>query len=131
MLQLNMININKYQNIGGTILDNQVYPVYFKPSPSIKDYSKGYIYRYFVQKINDLTITEVTKDKYNDISEKYYVKFLMQWVLSGPKNNQYKNKILERKGVQEQNTQLLNEGEKKMKGIKNYINNPLEFWQGK
>ena len=73
----------------------------------------------------------MTKDKYNDISEKYYVKFLMQWVLSGPKNNQYKNKILERKGVQEQNTQLLNEGEKKMKGIKNYINNPLEFWQGK
>lgn len=126
-----MITATQYSNIGGTDLSQQAYPLYFKPVPQSDDYKKGYIYRYFVQKINDLTITEVTKDKYNDISEKYYVKFLMQWVLSGPKNNQYKNKILERKGVQEQNTQLLNEGEKKMKGIKNYINNPLEFWQGK
>ena len=83
----------QYNNIGGTDLSQQVYPLYFKPVPQSNDYKKGYIYRYFVQKINDLTITEVTKDKYNDISEKYYVKFLMQWVLSGPKNNQYKNKI--------------------------------------
>ena len=46
-----MINIKTYQNIGGTILDNQVYPVYFKPFPKTKDYSLGYINRYFVQKI--------------------------------------------------------------------------------
>jgi len=51
--------------------------------------------------------------------------------VSGPKNNQYKNKILERKGVQEQNVQTLVENEKKMKGIKSYLNNPLEFWGGK
>jgi len=126
-----MIAPIQYINVGGIDLTDQIYPIYFRPVPTSDDYLKGYIYRYFVQKINDLTITEVNRDKFNEISDLYYNKLFIEWVISGPKNNQYKNKILERKGVQEQNTQLLNEGEKKMKGIKNYINNPLEFWQGK
>ena len=126
-----MITPEQYKNIGGVELSNQSYPTYFIPSVTKNDYSKGYIYRYLVQKINDLTITEVNKDKYNEIYSQYYNKIVIQWIVSGPKNNQYKNKILERKGVQEQNVQTLVENEKKMKGIKSYLNNPLEFWGGK
>ena len=126
-----MINIQTYQNIGGTVLDNQVYPVYFKPSPSIKDYSKGYIYRYFVQKINNLTITEVDKDKYNQISSQLYNKLTIRWTITGSKENVYNNKILERIGVKEQNIKTLSNGNTKMRGLKNYITNPLEFWAGK
>jgi hypothetical protein len=126
-----MITPTDYNNIGGTDLSNQVYPNYTKPNLYQKDYAKGYFYRYFVQKINDLMITEVDKNMYNNISIQYYNKLVIQWTISGPKNNQYKNKILERKGVQEQNTQILVENEKSMKGIKNYLNNPLEFWGGK
>ncbi len=102
-----MINIQTYQNIGGTVLDNQVYPVYFKPFPKTKDYSLGYINRYFVQKINDLTITEVDKNKYNEISSALYNKLSIRWIISGPKDNIYKNKILERVGVREQNIKIL------------------------
>lgn len=126
-----MINIKTYQNIGGTILDNQVYPVYFKPFPKTKDYSLGYINRYFVQKVNDLIITEVNKNKYNEISSTVYNKLSIRWIISGPKNNVYKNKILNRIGVTEQNVKILNVNENKMMGIKNYLNNPLEFWNGK
>jgi hypothetical protein len=126
-----MINIKTYQNIGGTILDNQVYPVYFKPFPKTKDYSLGYINRYFVQKINDLIITEVNKNKYNQISSTVYNKLSIRWIISGSKNNVYKNKILDRIGVTEQNVKILNVSENKMMGIKNYLNNPLEFWNGK
>lgn len=126
-----MITPEQYKNIGGVELSNQSYPTYFIPSVTKNDYSKGYIYRYLVQKINDLTITEVNKDKYNEIYSQYYNKIVIQWIVSGPKNNQYKNKILERKGVQEQNIQTLIENEKKMKGIKSYLNSPLEFWGGK
>ena len=126
-----MITPEQYKNIGGVELSNQSFPTYFIPSVTKNDYSKGYIYRYLVQKINDLTITEVNKDKYNEIYRQYYNKIVIQWIVSGPKNNQYKNKILERKGVQEQNNQTLVENEKKMKGIKSYLNNPLEFWGGK
>ena len=126
-----MIIPEQYINIGGTDMSNEVYPNYYKPVPTSKDYSKGYINRYFVQKINDLKITETNKNNYNDIYNNYFSKLVIQWIISGPKNNVYKNKILDRKGVQEQNIQTLVEYEKSMKGIKNYLNNPLEFWGGK
>ena len=57
-----MINIQTYQDIGVTILDNQVYSIYFKPFPKNKDYSSGYINRYFVQKINDHLFQFVPRD---------------------------------------------------------------------
>ena len=126
-----MIIPEQYTNIGGIDMSNDVYPNYYKPVPTSKDYSKGYINRYFVQKINDLKITETNKNNYNDIYNNYFSKLVIQWIISGPKNNVYKNKILDRKGVQEQNIQTLVENEKSMKGIKNYLNNPLEFWGGK
>ena len=126
-----MITPEQYQNIGGIDMSYETYPNYYKPFPSLKDYSKGYINRYFVQKINDLTITEVNKEKYNSISKNYFNKLVIQWIISGPKNNLYNNKILDRKGVQEQNIQTLFENEKLMKGLKVYLNNPLEFWGGK
>ena len=126
-----MITPLQYQNLGGEILSDITFPSYSKPIVTKNSYSKGYIQRYFVQKINDLTITEVNKDKYNDIYSQYYNKVIIKWIISGPKNNVYKNKILEIKGVQEQNIQTLVENEKFMKGIKNYLNNPLEFWGGK
>ena len=100
-----MITLQEYQNLGGTILSDVTFPNYYKPIVTKNEYSKGYINRYFVQKINDLIITEVDKNIYN--------------------------KILDRKGVQEQNIQTLVEYEKKMKGLKVYLNNPLEFWGGK
>ena len=126
-----MIIPEQYINIGGVDMSDDIYPNYYKPLPTSKDYSKGYINRYFVQKINDLTITEVNKNKYNDIYTNYFNKLVIQWIISGPKNNVYKNKILDRKGVQEQNIEILNISENKMTDIKNYLNNPLEFWGGK
>ena len=115
-----MIIPEQYTNIGGIDMSNDVYPNYYKTVPTAKDYSKGYINRYFVQKINDLKITETNKNNYNDIYNNYFSKLVIQWIISGPKNNVYKNKILDRKGVQEQNIQTLVEYEKSIKGIKNY-----------
>lgn len=126
-----MITPSQYINIGGTDMSYDTYPDYYKPVPTSKDYERGYINRYFVQKINDLIITEVNKDRYNKIYTNYFNKLVIQWVISGPKTNQYKNNILDRKGVQEQNIKTLVENENKMKGLKTYLNNPLEFWGGK
>ena len=72
-----MITPEQYKNIGGVELSNQSFPTYFIPSVTKNDYSKGYIYRYLVQKINDLTITEVNKDKYNEIYSQYYNKIVI------------------------------------------------------
>ena len=78
-----------------------------------------------------MTITEVNKNKYNEISSTVYNKLSIRWIISGPKNNVYKNKMLDRTGVTEQNIKTLNVSENKMKGLKTYLNNPLEFWGGK
>jgi hypothetical protein len=127
-----MINVNKYNLIGNLIgVKSYVYPKFYTFVVADSDYKNEVAYRYFVQKINDLIITEVDKNIYNKIYVNYFNKLVIQWIISGPKNNQYKNKILDRKGVQEQNIQTLVENEKSMKGIKNYLNNPLEFWFGK
>lgn len=126
-----MIIPEQYLNIGGIDMSDDIYPIYYKPVPTLKDYSKGYINRYFVQKINDLKITETNKNNYNNIYSNCFTKLVIRWIISGPKNNQYKNKILDRKGVQEQNIETLNNNEKLVKGLKIYLNNPLEFWGGK
>ncbi len=126
-----MIIPEQYINIGGVDMSDDVYPNYYKPIPTSKDYTKGYINRYFVQKINDLKITETNKNNYNNIYSNCFTKLVIQWIITGPKNNIYKNKILDRKGVQEQNIEILNNNEKIMVGFKTYLNNPLEFWGGK
>ena len=126
-----MITLQEYQNLGGTILSDVTFPNYYKPIVTKNEYSKGYINRYFVQKINDLIITEVDKNIYNKIYVTVYNKLSIRWIISGPKNNVYKNKMLDRTGVTEQNIKTLNVSENKMKGLKTYLNNPLEFWGGK
>lgn len=126
-----MIIPEDYSDIGGIDILSDVFPIYFIPPITKDDYKNGYIYRYFVQKINDLTITEVNKDNFNDIPSNFYVKEYIKWVISGPENSEYKNKILYRKGVKQINAETLANTEKKMKGIKNYINNLLQFWGGK
>ncbi|MEY3079336.1 MAG: hypothetical protein RL086_489 [Bacteroidota bacterium] len=126
-----MIIPENYIDIGGIDILSDTYPIYFIPSVTKDDYKKGYIYRYFVKKINDLTITEVNKNNYNSISYNFYIKEYIKWVISGPENNEYRNKILYREGVRQINSKTLADTEKKMKGIKSYLNNPLEFWGGK
>ena len=58
--------------------------------------------------VNDLTITEVNKNKYNEISSALYNKLSIQWIISGTNDNIYENKILQRIGVKEQNIKTLN-----------------------
>ena len=126
-----MITPDQYQNLGGDYLSDITFPSYYKPNITKNDYSKGYVNRYLVQKINDLTITEVNKNKYNEISSALYNKLSIQWRISGTNDNVYENKILQKIGVKEQNIKTLNNNEKSMKGLKVYLNNPLEFWGGK
>ena len=67
----------------------------------------------------------------NQSTELYYDLITGECYLSNNEKNVYKNKILDRVGVTEQNNKTLSVNEKKMTGIKNYLNNPLEFWGGK
>ena len=58
------------------------------PEPKDDDYKKGYITRYFVQKINDAnsTIYEVSEFNFNRITDNpFYITQKLNWRLTGTK----------------------------------------------
>jgi hypothetical protein len=124
-----MININDYIKIdGNSQIDYFVYPVLYKPFNI--DYTKDFFKRYFAQKINDLSIVEISEDQFNMVSSQLYIKKSLNWKINGPKNNIYKGRILDTQGVQESNLQSIDVLSKDIKNIKQYLNNPLEYWSG-
>lgn len=119
----NTRNIN-FDVIQGT------YPVYTKPFPTRDDYFSGYIQRYFVKKVNDNTIYEVSGDSYNTIINGLYSKISLVWRITGSKNDVFKNKIKIYSGVIQDNTFTIRNAEKSMSGISNILKDPLEFYKG-
>lgn len=105
------------------------YPVYTKPFPTVEDYSRGYINRYFVKKINDNTINEVSGDSFNTIITGLYSKINIIWRITGIKNDVYQNKIKIYSGVIEDNQTAIKNAEKEMSGISEILKNPLEFYK--
>ena len=51
-----------------------IYPVYSKVYPQQNDYVYGSYIRFFVKKINDKTIYEISKENYTEISDNIYIK---------------------------------------------------------
>ena len=105
------------------------YPVYTKTFPTADDYSRGYINRYFVKKINDNTIYEVSGDSFNTIITGLYSKINIIWRIPGTKNDVYQNKIKIHSGVIEDNQSTIKNAEKSMSGLSGVLTNPLEFYK--
>mgnify|MGYP003353142457 CR=1 FL=1 len=79
------------------------YPVYNRPQPTNANYINGYFVRYFVKKTNDSAIYEVLPDRYNNISNKFYQKISINWIISGKKDDEYSGKIQTYVGVKSAN----------------------------
>lgn len=105
------------------------YPVYNKTVPQQSDYENGFINRYFVKKINDRTIYEISKDNYVDISSNIYIKIAINWKLTGKRNDVYQNKIKIYEGVYEYNKNQINKYKSYMTGLEKILRDPLEFWR--
>lgn len=105
------------------------YPVYIKNIPTEDDYSKGYINRYFVKKVNDNSIYEVSGDSFNTIINGLYSKINLIWRITGSRNDVYQNKIKIYSGVIEDNLNTIKIAEKSMSGISGILKNPLEFYR--
>ena len=104
------------------------YPVYNKPLPQKNDYETGFIYRYFVKKINDKTIYEISKENYVDVSPNIYAKISIEWKLTGKKYNVFQNKIKIYDGVYDHNIAQINKYKQYLPGLEKILRNPLEFW---
>ena len=84
---------NIYYKLTKKRFNNYINPQYYYPSPSIQDYDRANISRYFVQERNNLSqIIEIDADSYNNVNKKNkpgidagrYRKTFIQWSISGP-----------------------------------------------
>ena len=109
--------------------DSRLIPTPFYPSPTPKDYKRGYFTRYFAKQVNDYSFIEINNKTYKNLSqnnseylwELYYVTEL-PWQISGDVDKVYNTN----KNVIE----LLEK--KKFKGLSNFLNqNYLKFYLDK
>ena len=87
-----MIDVSIYDNINGlSDIKGFVYPTTYKFTVSTDDYKNGYVLRYFVQKINDCPVLEVSSENYILLSSKLFNKIIVTWILVGPEKNVFMN----------------------------------------
>ena len=105
-------------------------PSTYIPSITDQDYSLGYIIRYFVGKRNYFELIETNAKGYNLADTTFYIKFLLNWKITGPEYNIYTGKTLQTTGVVNYNSLRIREGSSIIKGFDVVINNPRQFWRG-
>lgn len=114
------MNIDRYNAI--KVLDRSFVPVRTKPiipSPTDTDYKKGYITRYFAQKVNDKTapIIEVNSKGYSNYNNNpFYITTSLDWVIVGDVSV-----------VESFNSKSIKFSSQKMKAIQFYLQNLTQF----
>jgi len=108
--------------------DNNLRPlVAFNEGPSESDYKNKKYTRYFVKDLRKGKILEVNLKEFNTAKEyPAYSVLQLVWDLSKPADDtMYRGYLYIGSATKNQNT--INESEKVMKGIKNYLKDPKEF----
>lgn len=91
----------------------------FVPSPNEFDYKRGYITRYFAQKINDpaSNVYEIDENEFSKLGENVFYKTVsIDWKLIGTDEQ-----------IKEANSKSILLGSKKMKALQLYLPNLLQF----
>ena len=124
--------VNSYKKLVKNFKTNFTFDSYF-PSPSETDYKKGYLYRYFVQKSNDLQspIYEVNSQTYTRLSSlPDYTTISIRWRITGPTEKKFDvdDNIIDF-GVRESNKRSVKLKSEIMPGLKYRLNNYLQFYK--
>lgn len=115
------INVARYNRIKQRDLSqfNELEIKTFVPNPTESDYKRGYIKRYFGQKVNDTnsTIYELSEFTYNSISNNpFYLTISLDWRIVGERNS-----------VKETNFKSVKFAGKTMKNLIKTLPNYLQF----
>ena len=123
--------VELYRDIGlSTVIDSMVYAQSYKPTLTKADYDRGFINRYFVQKVNELTVREVSVDNYGETSDSLYKKVTLKWKISGPQKSSGTARKMDVVGVEDFNRLSIKEASTTIDGIEKVVGNYLEYWQG-
>ena len=135
------INNDQYNSLNSTNLELLKFgkdPESYFPQPTGEDYKKGRIIRYFAKRSNQTPeiIREISKNAYNDLEQQggeynyslWRITSLF-WKISGPiRDSRDRNGIIQ-KGILDTNQRLLEETNKNFRGLKAYLNDPIQFAQ--
>lgn len=107
-------------------------PVHY-PKPTEDQYNKGFMERYFVEDVRDLTIKEISKEDFNSVKNKeskyYYPNyrpFRLNWLIRGNVNSRVvANHVVP--GISHKNQAKVLELSKKYVNLQNKLDDPLEF----
>lgn len=91
----------------------------FVPQPKDSDYKRGYLVRYFLQKVNDVNseIFEVSEFNFNRFSENpFFMVKKLNWRLTGPKED-----------IKESNFKSVKLASKDIPRLSLYLPNYLQF----
>jgi len=109
------------------------YPDTIVPIPNSQDYENGFIRRYFIRQSNDINghIFEISNDLYsNYLKNPFWIAEQVKWRITGPIETTYKdNGEINDVGVKNSNTAALNIASIKLKNIKLYFPNLLQFYK--
>jgi hypothetical protein len=111
-------------------------PVSYFPYPLDQDYTRGYIYRYFIKKINQAGyVTEISPVEYVEFQNgtvnydvSMYLTAQIQWKLTGPLNTKRLSQYDVRAGIVDTNKRLTENLDKTFLGIKAFIGEEYAKW---
>jgi len=127
------MDIKKYNQIR-TIISNTPKRIdTYVPNPTEVDYNRGYITRFFIQQSNDSEspIYEVSSQNFRKYStSKTYRGVSLRWRIKGPLDTVFNNQNeITDKGVKESNRIALSLVSDKIKNLKLYLPNLLQFYK--
>jgi predicted transcriptional regulator len=103
----------------------QVMPVVIQSDARI-----GFIVRYFVRQVNDISfIVEVDRKQYDDFKENpRFIVTKLNWKIVGKKETVYLQNNTSIYGVKDQNKLIVSDADLTFGGLSSYITNYLEYW---
>lgn len=130
------INTVQYQfkKINSSIKTKYESIPYFVPTPTIENYKQGKIIRYFLKKINEFKVFEVSQDVYDKhsaetVDPNLYVSLKIDWYISGIPNSAIKDGIYVI-GTYEKNLSAIQNAERIIPSISKLLIDPLQFYNG-
>jgi len=109
------------------------YPDTIVPKPNSENYENGFIRRYFIRQTNDINghIFEISNELYSNYLENpFWTTEQVKWRITGPIETTYKdNGEIDDVGVKNSNLSALNLASIKLKNIKLYFPNLLQFYK--
>lgn len=122
VININGIIYNRLKQID--LLETKLYPIFYYPQPTQKEYDLGEFQRYFVKKTNELVYLEISKDDFTAIKNKdpkyayeSYIPFTFAWQIYGNRID-----VLQTN----RNTVLLQEQKLKIRGLQEFLQNKYD-----